>query len=85
MSWRPDTPLTPLKMSINQGNSDLKILLKKLEGKAVYILTKFNIRYRTNCLIVGEDSIQFLDKWGTEVFLSIDQIAQIVEVKENGS
>jgi len=71
-------------MLIKKENQDIKNLLKSLEGKPVFILTKFNIRYRTQNIEVGEDSIKFKDKFGVVVFLAIDQIAQITEVNENG-
>ena len=70
-------------MSINTNNQDLKNLLKGLEGRPVFILTKFDIRYRTKNIEVGETSIKFKDKFGVEVFLALDQIAQITEVNQN--
>ena len=68
-----------------KANQDIKNLLKTLENKEVFILTKFGMRYRTLKIQVGEDSITFFDKFGTEIFLSIDQIAQIAEVWKNGN
>ena len=67
-------------MSRNTEHQDIKILLKSLQGKPVFILTKFNIRYRTNNLQLGEDFVKFRDKFDVEVFLSLDQIAQVTEV-----
>lgn len=72
-------------MSGNKSYQDIKNLLRSLEGRPVFILTKFNIRYRTQNIQVGEDSIKFRDKFGVEIFLALDQIAQITEVKENGN
>lgn len=60
-------------------NQSIKDLLKSLEGKTVFILTKFNIRYQTNAIQFGEDFIKFRDKFGREVFLSLDQVAQVKE------
>ena len=65
-------------------NQDLNNLLESFKGKKILILTKFNIRYQTSNFSIGESTIKFKDKFGDEVLLALDQIAQVVEVKNGG-
>lgn len=65
-----------------EDNQDIKNFLKKFEGKKVYILTNFEVRYLAHNLKVSDSFITFTDKFNTEVMLSISEISQITEVKE---
>lgn len=61
-------------------NSDIKKLLLALQGKNVFLITKSKLHYRTNNLMVIDDSISFTDKFGSRVMISISEIAQVSEV-----
>jgi len=69
---------------MTESNKDIKNLLKSFEGKECFILTKFNIRYKAHKINVQENSIKFIDKFDTEVYLALDQIAQVTEVSSYG-
>ena len=57
---------------------------QRFNGKAVLILLHNGFKYRTNFLKVNSDSIEFIDKFGQDVLVSISEIASMMEDLKNG-
>jgi hypothetical protein len=63
-------------------NEDLKRLLISLKGKKIKIITSDGFWYTTSNLQVNDGSVQFIDKLGNRVYLSLDQLKQVMELNK---
>ncbi len=55
---------------------------KNFAGKSVLIITKSNFHYHTDELKVFGEYVEFVDKFGSDYFLSNDEIKLIQEIKQ---
>lgn len=69
---------------MNQNNREYLKLLESYQGKKVLLVLKNTFRYETSDLKVLADmgAVHFTDKKGYRMLVSIEEIAQILEVKQ---